>query len=1064
MLLIAYALSGCAALIYEVVWTRLLTEQMGQSMGAVSTVLAAFMAGLGAGAIAAGGPFLARWSPRQALRLYAVLEGVIALSAVTLPAALSRLTPLLAFAYANGDGPWFPVARVAATLLLLVIPTAAMGATFPVAARAFLTPTGVPSSRTGALYAANTAGACAGAALAGFVLLPALGLRLTSFMAVALNLLAAAIALAPAFARVNMRELRRDRLTPASARVNMPELRRGKHEPRVELAACALALTGFVALVSEVAWTRVLAMTIGPTTYAFSAMLAMFILGLAIGSAAAVPLSSRTSRPMAALGLLLVIGGGLALVVMRYAATVPLRVATLVRGAGVSFNVVLIEEIGLLIVQLVPLAAVFGAAFPFALRAAARDVASMPRTAALLYAANTAASVAGSLAAGFVLVPLLGLQRTIEAGALLLASGGLVFAWISRPGTAAIAATAAGLAAVCAIAGTAPRWDTALLAAGAYKYAPYIQGPDLESALRAGELLYYRDGAAGTVSVRRVAGALTLAIDGKVDASNAGDMLTQKMLAHLPLMLHPRARRAAIVGLGSGVTLGAALRHPLDRVDTIEISREVVDASRFFEAENHRALADPRARLIVGDGRSHLLLSQSRYDVIVSEPSNPWMAGVAALFTREFFGAARRALDPDGLFCQWAHAYDISGADLRSIAATFASVFPESTMWLVGQGDVLLIGSVSPIAPRLASIAASFARPELRQDLREVAVSDPSAILAMYIGGPAEIARYSAGTIVQTDDRLALEFSAARSLFGVVDDNAATLRALAGPADVPPLVAAARQPGDARRWRDRGRLFLAAEAYDSARDAFAHALAIDDTDQDAVDGLIDASDAQRGAARQILETHAARGPAAVAVRVGQARVLAAAGEPTRALEQVVPLLSSSPDDYRPAEQAAAILADNGDAPRLRPLAEHLAHRWPARTSGPYFIATAAFLEGRADEAEARARALVAAHPDEARLQTLLGVTAASLGHRDAARTAFNAALARAPRDAVNYTNLGLLDLDAGMPESAVGRFAEALMLDPSSAAALRGLAQALRATGKVERAMAVEQAAAGQKR
>jgi spermidine synthase len=559
--------------------------------------------------------------------------------------------------------------------------------------------------------------------------------------------------------------------------------------------------------------------------------------------------------------------------------------------------------------------------------------------------------------------------------------------------------------------------------------------------------------------VRRVAGAVTLAIDGKVDASNAGDMLTQKMLAHVPLMLHAHARRMAIVGLGSGVTLGAALRHPLERVDTIEISREVVEASRFFEAENHRALADPRTRLVVGDGRSHLLLSPSRYDVIVSEPSNPWMAGVATLFTREFFAAVRRALAAGGLFCQWAHAYDISSADLRSIVATFASVFPESTIWLVGAGDLLLIGSSSPVAPRLASIAETFRQADVRRDLAEVAVRDPSAVLAMYAGGPAEIARFSEGAAVQTDDRLALEFSAARGIVGTAEeDNVATLRALANPADLPAIVADAREPVDATGWRERGRLLLAAEAFDAARTAFARALAIDPADQDAVDGLIDASGAERAAAIEMLERLAAVDPSSIAVRVGLARVLAASGESRKALEQVIPVITSSPDDHRAAEQAAAILEDNGDAVRLRPLAEHIARRWPARVSGRYFIASAAFLEGRADEAERQARALVAAHPDEARLQTLLGVVSASLGHRDTARAAFNAALARTPRDAVNYTNLGLLDLEAGLPESAIGRFAEALILDPSSAAALRGLAQALRGTGQIDRATRVEQA------
>ena len=214
------------------------------------------------------------------------------------------------------------------------------------------------------------------------------------------------------------------------------------------------------------------------------------------------------------------------------------------------------------------------------------------------------------------------------------------------------------------------------------------------------------------------AGTTSLAIDGKVDASNAGDMLTQRLLAHVPLLLHPAPRQAAILGLGSGVTLGSALRHPLERVDVLEISPEVVEASRFFEPENSRALADPRTRLIVGDGRTHLLLGRDQYDVIVSEPSNPWMAGIASLFTREFFTAARARLAPGGVLCQWAHTYDISAEDLRSIVATFAAVFPDGTIWLVGDGDVLLIGGTEPMGPRVAALAEVWnRRPEAVADL-----------------------------------------------------------------------------------------------------------------------------------------------------------------------------------------------------------------------------------------------------------------------------------------------------------------------------------------------------------
>src|SRR4029453_11410116 len=185
--------------------------------------------------------------------------------------------------------------------------------------------------------------------------------------------------------------------------------------------------------------------------------------------------------------------------------------------------------------------------------------------------------------------------------------------------------------------------------------------------------------------------------DGKVDASNAGDMLTQRLLAHLPLLLHPNPQRVAILGLGSGVTLGSALTHGVSPGPALEISPEVVAASQFFNEENHRALENPRTRLIVGDGRTHLTLGREQYDVIVSEPSNPWMAGIASLFTREFFEAARARLGPGGVLCQWAHTYDISRRDLQSIVATFLSVFPEGTLWMVGDADVLLIGSTESL-------------------------------------------------------------------------------------------------------------------------------------------------------------------------------------------------------------------------------------------------------------------------------------------------------------------------------------------------------------------------------
>ena len=344
------------------------------------------------------------------------------------------------------------------------------------------------------------------------------------------------------------------------------------------------------------------------------------------------------------------------------------------------------------------------------------------------------------------MIPWLGVHDTLRAGAIVtlvaaclaLGAGPLRFGQRVTGG-----AVAAGIAALLF---TGPAWDPNLLSSGAYKYAVDVRdlGLDLDVGLKAGRLLYYREGSAGTVSVRQLAGTLALAIDGKVDASNGTDMLTQKLLAHLPLLLHADPREVCIIGLGSGVTLGAALRHPTSHVDVVEISPEVVEASSFFAAENGRALEDARARLIVGDGRSHLRFTSRRYDVIISEPSNPWMAGVASLFTREFFDAARARLAPGGIICQWAHTYDLADADLRLIAATFASVFPNGTMWLVGEGDVLFVATNDGPGPVLDNIARAWHREGVAGDLAQAAVFDAFSLLTLYAGGAGEIERYRA--------------------------------------------------------------------------------------------------------------------------------------------------------------------------------------------------------------------------------------------------------------------------------------------------------------------------------
>ena len=1041
--LLLYAASGAAALVYEVAWTRLLTLQLGHTVAAASTVLAAFMGGLAIGA------WLAGKAAPGTLRAYAALEIVVAVTALVLPLALSATVPMLAWAYADGAAPVrFALVRVAISLALLGVPAAAMGATFPIAANWL-------AGDTGLLYAANTAGAALGAIAAGFWLIPTLGLRGTTWIGVLLNVVAAGGALWLSTRLRSPDDGASFGVASSSKRKGRPP--RSQRAPRFTspspapvLACTAAALSGCAALIYEVAWTRLLALVIGPTTYAFATMAAAFIGGLAIGSAVGAPIARRAARPGVWMAAMLVVSAVAASTSAWYAATrMPLLVAAEVADPLAAFGRVVIAQAGSVGLLLLPMTLALGATFPLALAAAGHEV-SVGREAARVYAANTFGAICGALAAGFVLIPALGLRATFQSTAIAAALGGagcLVMALQQPRRRATIVAGAVAIAAVAAIL-TLPPWDRELLASGAYKYAPYIRSGDFETGLRAGTLEYYREGAAATVSVRRLTGVRALAIDGKVDASNGGDMLTQRLLGLLPVALHGDAHDICVIGLGSGVTVGSALApDTVRRADVIEISPEVVEASHFFDRENGGALTHPAVRLIVGDGRSHLLLTSQKYDVIVSEPSNPWMSGVATLFTREFFEAARARLTPSGLLCQWAHTYDISLDDLQSIVRTFSQVFPQGTMWLVGEADLLLIGGTSADTPlRLERLAAGVRKGAVGGMLDGVSIRPADAafdLLSLYAGGPNELEQFGRGAVIQTDDRTALEYSAPRGIYGRTGgDNATTIRRLNFAQ--PPAVKAVLEDASDANWTSRGAMQLRAEAYELAYQAFHRAVSLNAHSAEALKGL---STAAAGARKQpealeFLKTIASREPANAQVRVELAHLQAAAGDVDLAIETAAAALRLAPDDPIAGEQLASIVADAGDADRLEPLAASLAARFPDRPDPRYYQATALFLRGRSEDAVAAVRPVVDRHPDHARAQNLLGAACATIGRRECAQSAFEASLRADPRDPSTYVNLGVFHLQAGNPQAAAGYFAEALSIDAQSSAAQSGLAQA----------------------
>jgi spermidine synthase len=1043
--LAAYTVSGFAGLIYEVTWTRLLALYMGHTTAAASTVAGAFMAGLAGGA-AVGGRLASRFDERRALRAYAVLETTALGFAIVLPWLLRGAVPWLASMYREGDGGLaFVLARNVMSVTMLLAPTFALGATFPFAIRWFARNR---ARDAGVLYAANTAGAAVGAVAAGFLLIPLVGMRAATLIGAAASAVAAVGALF--VSRIETAETGPPR-SPSRGRSKGRSVQTAS-APTV--TAIVLATTGFATLVLEIGWVRLLSLLTGPTTYAFASTLLMVITGIAVGSAFGSLGTERARQPALWLSLTLCATSAATSWTTNVAGRdVP---AWLARGDAAASLFAGAIPIGSLSVGLLilPTSLGLGFGFPLALALLDRGGRDGPRQLGLVYGVNTVAAVVGSLAAGFLLLPALSLRPTfrIASSALLLGAVVALASTRVRGWTLAMSLT------VCVVAGGLvvyqPPWDRDLLASGLYKVARGMPSDvDPLVLLRAGDTLYYRDGAVATVAVRRLTGTVSLSIDGKVDASSTGDMLTQKLLAHLPLLLHERPRQVLVIGLGSGVTAASAALHGVERVDVVEISPEVVAASAQFLAQNHDVLHDPRVNLIVGDGRTHLMLSRTKYDVIISEPSNPWMAGVAALFTHEFFVAARDHLAPGGVMCQWAHTYDISDVDLRSIVATFHSVFPQGTLWLVGEGDVLLIATDSSLDRSLNLVGTAWDRPRVADDLRDVLVREPFALFAQYVGGPAELARYGAAATIQSDDRTTLEFTAPRALnAGVGQRNASVLRDGFHVGDAPPTLRRALAGASASQWRDVGDMLLRIDDYRGAYRDYSRALDLGARDDATIDGFVQAAGAASlgGDAVTRLRALIARNPAQAALRVAASRLLASAGAADDAVAVLNTGSTKADDAGALVEQIASIYADNGRAHELARVVQQLHELRPDSARTIYFEASVAFLQQQFGEAAALAARAVARDPTSAAAHNLLGVSRASLGDVAAARQAFHDALSRSPRDTTTYINLGLLELRAGNRATAGSLFAEALTLDPDSSAAKQGLTEATAHSSSVD--------------
>lgn len=1044
-LALATFLSGVAALVYQVLWTRELGLVFGHTVAAVSTVLATFMAGLGLGSALAAGR-ADRLTPAGRPWVFAGLELGIAACGLAFPLVREAAPPLgLLLQRAGDDAPALLAAsRLLLSAALLLIPTLLMGATLPVLAARLAPAAARTGSAAGFLYAANAAGAVAGSLAAPLLLLPRLGVRGATAAAAVLNVAAALVLVAT-------RGLATGALSPPPA----GRAKKARIQPKGEaetlgtpLVFAVVALSGMAALADEVAWTRVLVLLIGPTAYAFAFVVAAVIAGLALGSAAAAWIRAR--RPLAAgLAVVQFLAAFASLGVVHAVAALPLRVGELVRDNADRMDRLLgLELAGVFALLLAPCLC-FGAAFPLAVGALAGRGEAPGRAVGRAYAWNTAGAIAGALLAGFVVLPRWGSRSTLLAAAAVHALAGVLALvplrgarrWMLAVGAPVLFAFAAGRAA---------SWDRELLAGGVYKYGAYRTGIPLEDELRSGDLTYYREGALATVSVKRLGSRLSLAVDGKIDATSAGDMLTQRLLAHVPLLLHPRPERVCVVGLGSGVTAGSALAHPVRALDAVEISPEVVEAAALFRHVNRDVLSDPRLRVRVADARNHLLAGREQYDVVISEPSNPWMAGVSSLFTRDFFRLARGRLAPGGLFCQWTHIYNMRGEELRTIVGGFVDVFPEAALFLVNEGDVLLVGG-NGVRPALDqdALPRRLAHEPVRRDLDEVGLRSPYGFASLFAMETPGLAAWARDAPRHTDDRPILELQAARSLHadtaranrGAIDEAA---RALPPPAWVAALLSNPR----ARDLVERAQMLEEADSFEWAQETYRQALEQGSASREAAEGLVRTALAggRPAAAEQDL-LRAAAGSDSVAVRIGLALLYHNLGRAPEALTQLEAAARLDPRDLRVLMLGAEVQGETGNVEAMAGLADAALLLAPDDPDVQALAAEVRLRAGRPEDAARAAEQVLARNPAHERGREVAAIAAAGRGDRAAARRHFEALVSSAPDGWSYLNNFGTFELEGGDAAAAARLFERAIELNPSNLAGHRGLREAARTLG-----------------
>src|SRR4051812_11164278 len=748
---VLFTASGFAGLIYESIWTQYLKLFLGHAAYAQSLVLAVFMGGM-----AAGAAWCARLSPRRAhpLLLYALVEAIVGVAAIAFhplfvaatDASFSSVLPSLgvqslALAY-----------KLALSCALILPQSVLLGMTFPLMSAALVRAEPAASGQSLAmLYFTNSLGAAAGVLTSGFVLLEHFGLPGTLRIAGALNLAIAA----------SVWLLARPVLRGPAAATAAP---RG-----VELLVAVAFFTGLASFIYEIVWIRMLSLVLGASTHSFELMLAVFILGLALGGLAVRRRVDGVASPERLLGgVQIAMGVAAALTLPVYDWTFGLMEMLMSGLSRTATGYAFFNFSGAAIAGLVMLPATFcaGMTLPLLTGALMRRGAGEAAI-GQVYAANTLGAIAGVVLAVHAGLPQIGLKGTLLFGAAIDVALGVVLLGAFAAPRRLVWAAAAGCAALLGGTALLAQLDANKMTAGVFRHGEL-------AASRDATVLFKKDGKTATVHLVKYAEATSLRTNGKSDGSinldgegaRGSDEITMVLTGALPLSLRPETRSAAVIGIGTGLTMHTLLQSlNIERVETVEIEPAMAEASRGFMPRNGGAFADPRGAIVIDDAKSFFAAGRRRYDLIVSEPSNPWVSGVASLFTREFYRRIKTHLAADGMLVQWFQLYEIDPSLVASVMRALGEEFSDYAVFAPSDSDLLIVASDAPLP--MPAQARIFEQPGVAKELWTVHVLTAGDLDARYVGSRSTLEPLFAsyGMPTNSDYAPVLDLNAARQRF-----------------------------------------------------------------------------------------------------------------------------------------------------------------------------------------------------------------------------------------------------------------------------------------------------------